>query len=113
MAMQKMNKRRVVCSYSPVCAAFTCDASKAAATIMPPPIAIRQVNTDAPSATEDTLANTTSDIITIAVVCASKRAAPYCSEKFDTKKAPLKPSTQGVHAAMYCTTDAWVSQAPR
>ena len=43
---------------------------------MPPPKPTRHVSVDAPSATEDTLANTTSDIITMAVVCALKRAAP-------------------------------------
>jgi hypothetical protein len=54
---------------------------------------MRHESVDAPSATEDTLANTTSDIITIAVAWALKRAAPYCKVKFDTKKAALRPST--------------------
>ena len=54
---------------------------------------MRHESVDAPSATEDTLANTTSDIITIAVVCALKRAAPYCSVKLEIKKAKLRPTT--------------------
>ena len=64
---------------------------------MPPPRATRHVRVDAPNATEDTLAKTTSDIITIAVVCALKRAAPYCSVKFEAKNATLRLKTQGAH----------------
>ena len=63
--------------------------SKAASKIKAPPIRVRLSQLDAPSSTDDTLANSTSDSMTSAVVWAARRAAPYCSARLPNKKEML------------------------
>ena len=56
--------------------------SKAASKIKAPPIRVRLSQLEAPSSTDDTLANSTSDSMTSAVVWAANRAAPRGSVGF-------------------------------
>ena len=65
----------------------------AAAKISAPPISVRGVSVAAPSATDDRLANTISDSITSAVVCAGRRDAPYCSDRLAARKPAFEPQS--------------------
>jgi hypothetical protein len=59
-------------------AASADQAASTAARISAPPSSMREPSSAAPSATDDRLANSTSDSITSAVVWAASREAPYC-----------------------------------
>src|SRR5262249_55378063 len=61
----------------------------AASTMSAPPAQMRAVIVDAPSATDETLAKSTSDSMITEVTLAASRAAPYCRQMFaNTKPAP-------------------------
>ena len=60
-----------------------------------PPAHVVAPGCAAPSSTAETLANTTSDSMISDVVCAGRRAAPYCSARLPNRKAAVSASSQG------------------
>ena len=88
----------------------------AAARISAPPARVRAVSSAAPRATDDRLANTTSDSMISAAACALSRDAPYCRAMLLARNPRLSARPTPAHA--HCgaggavTTPASVPSTP-
>ncbi len=71
----------------------------AAARISAPPTRVRVDSSAAPSATDDRLANNTSESMISAAACASRREAPYCSAMLLARKPRLSARPTPAQAA--------------
>src|SRR4051812_18611539 len=70
----------------------------AATRISEPPASTLARNVAPPHQTAVSAANSTSDDITMAVVVAFRRAAPYCRHRLDAMKARARPAEGSSHA---------------